>query len=83
MIGGILFLSCPSVCLFVCLSVVSFYFRYNFWTVRDSKRIYILHAYSTNDALSNDIKVNDLVTLTLILNLKIAFGTFLPPGAYM
>ena len=40
------------------------------------------HAYSSNDTLSNDTKVNDLVTLTLTLKLKIAFWTSLPPGAY-
>ena len=34
------------------------------------------HVYSTNDALSNDTKVNDLVTLTLTLKLKIAFSDF-------
>ena len=37
---------------------------------------------STNDALSNDTKVNDLVILTLTLKLKIVFWTLLPPGAY-
>ena len=47
--GGILFLSC--------LSVVSFNICYNFWTVRERD--------STNDALSNDAKVNDPVTFTL------------------
>ena len=41
-----------------------------------------MNAYSTNDALSNDTKVNDIVTLTLTLKLKIAFSTLLPPGAY-
>ena len=41
----------------------------------------IWHAYSTNDALSNDTKVNDIVTLTSTLKLKIAFWTLLPPRA--
>ena len=59
----------------VCLSVVNFNLCYNFWTVRD-----IWHAYSTNDALSIDTKLIDLVTLTLTLKLKIAFWTLLPPG---
>ena len=36
MIGEILFLSC----LFVCLSVVNFNLRYNFWTVRDRDFIF-------------------------------------------
>ena len=31
------------------------------------------HAYSNNDTLANDTKVNDLVTLTLTFVLKIAF----------
>ena len=43
MIGGILFLSCLSVCLFVCLSVVNFNLRYNFWTVRDRDFIFGMH----------------------------------------
>ena len=81
MIGGILFLPCLFVCLFVflsvCLSVVNFNLRYNFCTVRDI--LHIWHANSTNDTLSNDAKVNDLVTLTL--KLEIAFWTLLPPGA--
>ena len=78
--GHIVFVLSLFVCLFVCLSVVNFNLRYNFWTVRDS--LHIWHAYSTNDSLSNDTKVNDLVTLTLTLKLKIAFWTLLPPGAY-
>ena len=81
MFGGILFLSCPSVCLSVCLSVVNFKLRYNFWTLRD--RDFIWHAYSTNDARSNDTKVNDLVTLTLTLKLKIAFFNFVAAGGIL
>ena len=38
-IGGILFLSYLSVCLSVCLSVVNFNLRYNFWTMTD--RVFI------------------------------------------
>ena len=70
-IGGILFLSCLS----ICLSVANFNLRYNFWTLRDRDFIIgmQLHAYSTNDALSNDYNGNDLVTLTLTLKLKIAY----------
>ena len=30
------------------------------------------HGYSTNDVLSNDTKVNDLVNFTLTLKVKIA-----------
>ena len=69
-----------SVCLSVCLSVVNFNLCYNFWTARDI--FHIWHAYSTNEALSNDTKVNDLVTLTLTLKLKIAFRILFPPGSY-
>ena len=47
MIWGILFLSCLShslsVCLFVSLSVVNFNLRYNFWTVRDRDFIFGKH----------------------------------------
>ena len=53
-------------CLSVCPSVVNFNLRYNFWTLRDR----------------DDTKVNDLVTLTLTLKLKIAFSTLLVLGAY-
>ena len=49
---------------------------------RKRKRLHIWHAYSTNDALSNDTKVNDLVTLNLTLKLKIAFSTWLSLGAH-
>ena len=81
MIGGILFLSCLFVCLFVCLSVVNFNLRYNFWTVRHRDFIFGMHTpLMTNDTLSNDIKINDLVTLTLTLKLTIAFWTLLLPG---
>ena len=44
-IGGILILSGLFVCWFVCLSVVNFNLRHNFWTVRE--RLHIWHAYST------------------------------------
>ena len=66
-----------SVCLSVCISVeTNFNLGNNFWTVRDSDFIVIVtwlhiwHAYSTNETLSNDTKVNDLVTLTFYLRLK-------------
>ena len=36
--------------------------------------------YSTNDALSNDTKVIDLVTLTLTYVLRIAFLDFVATG---
>ena len=32
-------------------------------------RLHIWNSYSTNETLSNDTKVNDLVTLTLILKI--------------
>ena len=38
--GGVLFLSC----LFVCLSVLNFNLRYNFWTVRGRDFIFGMHA---------------------------------------
>ena len=83
MIEGILIFACLfvflSLCLFVCL-LSTLNLRYNFWTVRDRDFIFGMHAYSTNDALSNDTKVNDLVTLTLTSKLKIPFSTLLPPG---
>ena len=82
MIGGILFLSCLFVCLFVCLSVclsvLNFNICYNFWTIRGRNFIFGMH--STNDSLSNDTKVNDLVTLTLTFALKIAFLDFIAAG---
>ena len=51
----------------VCLSVVNFSIRYNFRAVRDRYFIY-WHAHYpkvSKDALSNDTKVDDLVTITL------------------
>ena len=63
MIGGILFLSC----LFVCLSVCLFVFLLSTLTFTITFELHICHAYSTNDPLSNDTKVNNLVTLTLTL----------------
>ena len=44
--------------LFVCQSILNFNLHY------------IWQAYSTNDSLLNDTKVNDLVTLTLTLTLR-------------
>ena len=57
-----------------CLSVVNFNIHYNFRTV--------WHSCATNDTLSNDTKVNDLVTLTLtfVLKQKKLFQTLLLPG---
>ena len=40
----------------VSLSDVNFYIRYNLWTIRD--RDFIWHAYSTNEALSNDFDIH-------------------------
>ena len=45
---------------------------HNFWTVMIE--ISYLHTYSTNETLSNDSRVIDLVSLTLIL--KIAISDF-------
>ena len=74
--GHIVFVlsDCLFVCLSVCLFVVNFNIRYNFWILDRDFNVYL-----TNNALSNDTKVNDLVTLTLsfVLNL---FLTLLLPG---
>ena len=67
-----------SLILFVCLlSTLTFTMTLN------SKRkiLHSWHAYSTSYTHSNDTKVNDLVTLTLTLKLKLASWTSLLPGA--
>ena len=69
MIGSMLFLSCQS--------FVNFNIGYKFKTLKDRYFIFYMYAYSTNDYLSNDSKVNDLVTLTLTFTQKIAFLTLL------
>ena len=76
MIGGILFLSCLFVCL---LSTLTFAITFEMSEIETSY-ICIWHAYFTNDTLSNDIKVNDLVTLTLTLKLKKSFLDFVAAG---
>ena len=43
-------------------------------------RLHIWHAYSTNDALLNDTKVNELVTLTFTFVLKITFSDSVAAG---
>ena len=63
---GILFLSCLS----VCCQLLN----------RKRQRIHIWHAYFTFNALSIDTNVNDLVTLTVIIMLKIAFSDFVFGG---
>ena len=72
---------CLSVCLFVCLSVVNFNLRYNFLTTRDRDFIFGMHT-PVMKPFKLTPKINDLVTLTLTLKLKIAFWTLMPPGAY-
>ena len=62
-----------SFCLFVCLLSHSL-------IMLNRRRLHIWHAYSTNDALSNDTKVNYLVIVTLIFVLKIAFPDFVVAG---
>ena len=76
MIGGILFLSYLFVCLFIFLSVVNFYFCYNFLTVRERDFIFGMHT-SLMTAFQMTTRS---MTLTLTLKLKIAFCTLLPPG---
>ena len=44
-------------------------------------RLHIWHAYSINEALSNDHKVEELVNLILTFVLKIAFLDFVAIGA--
>ena len=69
MISGILFTMYLFVCLF---STLTFTITFELYEVE----LHILHAYSTNDDLSNNTKVNDLVTLTQTFVLKIAFSDF-------
>ena len=73
-IGGILFLSCLS----VCLSVVNFNLRYNFWTVRDRDFIFGMHT-PLMMPFQNGTKFNDLVTLKL----KLAFFDFVAAGGIL
>ena len=70
MIRGILFLSCLS----VCLCVANFNLCYNFSTIRDRDFIFGMHT-PLMMPLQMTPKVNDLVTFTLTLKLKIAFST--------
>ena len=72
MIGGILFLSCLS----VCLSVVNFNLCYNFWTVRGRDFIFGMHT----SLMMPFWMTPRSMTLWLTLKLKIAFWTLLPPG---
>ena len=73
MIGGILFLSCLS----VCLLVVNFNIRCKFLTIRDKDFIFGFHT-----ALMIPIQIAPTsMTLTLTFMLKIAFLTFLLLGA--
>ena len=75
MIRGIFFVLsvCLSVCLFFfLLSDLTFVITFEPYEVKTSYLGH-WHAYSTNDALSNDTKVNDLVTLNSTFALKIAF----------
>ena len=58
-------------CLSVCGSVAFFNLGHSFWSVRDTDFIFGMHN-QPNDILSNDSKVNDLVTLTVTFILKIA-----------
>ena len=48
------------------LSIVNFNLHYNL----NRKRLHIWHAYSTNDTLLNDTKVDDLMFLTVALRKK-------------
>ena len=66
-------------CLSACLSVVNFNLRYNFWTVKDRDFILSMHTPLMMPFQMTQ-KVNDLVTLTLTLKLKIQWW-FINPGS--
>ena len=68
MIGGILFLSC----VFVCLSVVNFNLRYNFWTVRDRDFIFGMHTPLMTPF--------EMTPRSMTLKLKITFFYFVAAG---
>ena len=66
--------------MFVCLlSILTFIYLLNLsrW------RLHIWHAYTTNDALSNDNKFNDVVTLTFVFIILVAFLDFVAAGGLM
>ena len=67
MIGGILCFC--HVCLFVFMSVVNLNIRYNFRTIKDRSFICGMHIRLMMP-ISNDIKVNDRLTLTFTFVLK-------------
>ena len=68
---------CLSVCLWLCYSdsvaKKTFNLGHNFWNVRDRDFIFGMHTQLMNWTLSNDTKVNDLVTLTVTFILKILY----------
>ena len=68
-------MSCLFVCLSVFLSVINFNMRYK------RLRLHIWHAHSTNNALSNDTKVNDLITMTDLRAKNSFFSYFVATGA--
>ena len=65
----------------VCLSVVNFNLRYNFWTVRDRDFIFGMHT-PLMTLIQMTPRSMTLWPWLLTLKLKIAFLTLLPPGAY-
>ena len=75
--GGIFFVVSVSLSVYL-LSTLNFAITFELLKTETS----CLAAFPTNDALSNDTMVNDIVTLTLTLKLNIAFWTLLPPEAY-
>ena len=72
---------CP-VCLSVTLWQKNFNFCHNFWTERDRNFIFGMHTQLMKPSVSNDTKVNDLLTVTFILK-NSQFWTLLPPGAFV
>ena len=67
---------CLSVCLFVCLSVVNFNHRYNFWTVRGRDFIFAMYT-----PLMMPFQMTPRsMTLTLTFALTIAFLDFVAAG---
>ena len=85
MIGGILFLSCLFVCVFVCLSVVNTNLCYNFWTIRDRDSHFIYGMY-TPLMIPFQLKPRSMTLwpwLLLLNVLKIAFSDLIVTGDIM
>ena len=71
-----------SVCGSVFLWQKTFNFGHKFWTTWDRDFIFGIAPYSTNETLSNDIEVNNCVTLTVTCILEIANLDFVATWAF-